>query len=415
MNKSKGRYLLVVIGCALFTAILRFASNSIGLLFAAIIGERGAFTVTDSSLFWTVRMLVNALTAPFVTSLFLKTSHKRFLLFLTVIASGCFLPMFLYSSPWMWMISAFLLGTCNAGQVIILSAILGNWFKVGTGTLLGICNAIAGIASALLCPLISSVIKAASWKAASFTVGVMILVSMLLAALILIPETPELVGLKAYEGNEAKKKTVSDDQPAKREDPLERDRIRSDSAAFRYLIIFIVVLSGVMCAQLCNHMPTYAGDRGFDLSFGAMLTSINSIVSMIAYLIIGYLCDRIGSWKAVMILFLLMGFSMLAPMLTGYSATGLIIASAGLGLSACPFGIFLPRLTESSFKDQFEKAFGKLTLWVNLIGTIFVYMVGVIYKSRAGFPLAFILCAAVCVITLAVAVLAQVTGKRRSA
>lgn len=404
MKKQSGRYLAVIIGCALFTTALNLPFNCTGLIFAATIQDTMAFTMSTSSLFWTIRALSNGLTAPLVTKLYLKTNSKVYLIFLGIMSALCYAPMVLYNQSWLWLVSAFALGVCNAGQILLLSSIINKWFRIGSGTLMGICNAASGLVTALFSPLLSAWIGASGWRSATLGLIVICFGSVLVSALALIPTAPEKVGLQPYgEGMTEKKNAVSDSS---------RDKVHTNKIWLVYVLIVIVALNSITINCMNNYMPTYATSLGHSLAVGALLTSIASVASILAQLVGGFLCDRIGSWKVVVLVYGIIGAAVVTMLAMNSSVTGLIIGASGIGICFFPFATLLPKLTQASFGDGYEVAFGKINAMVNLLGTASVFLMGTACSAESGFGLAFRITIGLCLLAIATAVCAFAVNKR---
>lgn len=396
MKKLNARYLAVIAGCALFTIALNLPFNCTGLIFTAAISDEIGFTMATASLFWTIRALSNGLTAPLVTKLYLKTGSRTYLIFLELMSVLCYVPMALYRQPWLWVVSAAALGVCNAGQILILAAIIDRWFKVGSGTLMGICNAASGLVTALFSPLLSSWIVSVGWQRATVGMSAMCFGCVLLAAFALIPAAPEKVGLRPYgEGTQgsAEKPTVH-----------AQDKVQTQRLWPVYVLITIVALSSITINCMNNYLPTYASSLGHALAVGAMLTSVSSISSILVQLVGGYLCDRIGSWRVALLVYGLIGASVAAMLAMNGSVTGLVIGSAGIGICFFPFATLLPKLTQASFGNGYETAFGKINAMVNLTGTATVFLMGLACSSEAGFTLAFEIIIGLCLFAMSAVV-----------
>ena len=405
MKSLNVRYIAVIIGCALFTTALNLPFNCTGLIFAATIADGAGFTMATSSLFWTIRALSNGLTAPLVTKLYLKSNSKVYLIFLGIMSVLCYAPMVLYKQSWLWLVSAVALGVCNAGQILLLSSIINKWFKLGSGTLMGICNAASGLITALFSPLLSAWIGNAGWRNATLGMIAICFASVLLSALVLIPTAPEKVGLKPYgEGmTDKKKKTIAD---------TSRDKVHTNKLWLVYVLIVIVALNSITINCMNNYMPTYATSLGHALSVGALLTSIASVASILVQLVGGWLCDRIGSWKVVILVYGVIGAAVVAMLTMSSSVAGLIIGASGIGICFFPFATLLPKLTQASFEDGFELAFGKINAMVNLFGTASVFLMGLACNSASGFGLAFRITIGLCGLAVTAAICAFAINKK---
>lgn len=184
-------------------------------------------------------------------------------------------------------------GSCLIGSTS-LNFLVDNWFRKGSGTVLGIAMSLTGIVTAVFSPIFSSLIESRGWQFAMIVMGfISILFCLPLAA---IKVTPEEKGLRAY-GAEESAEPVQPVAVTTEELPLVKD--------FTYYVLIVVMFMATVSFCMVHHVATYASSIGLSATTGALLVSTTMIGNMVFKLLMGFLCDKINPLRTSIISFAL--------------------------------------------------------------------------------------------------------------
>lgn len=272
------------------------ARTSFSLFFSPIIDEfawdRG---VTAGS--FSVGFLVSALFSPLMGKL-MDRSGPRAVMELGVVLMACGLLLApLTTQPWhLYVTIGCLVGTGSiclgySGQ----SLYLPNWFVKRRGLAVGLAFAGVGIGSIIILPWVQMLIDRSGWRAASWALGILILV--VLAPLnLLLRKRPEDIGLRP-DGDAAPTATTIA-PPSNVVDPVWAAMDWTLGLAMRtarFWWLSLGFFSGLYVWYAVQvHQTKYLVEIGFTSTSAAWALGMVSLVGIPGQIALGYLSDRIG-------------------------------------------------------------------------------------------------------------------------
>lgn len=229
----------------------------------------------------------------------------------------------LFSHVWQWYIAAVFAGIGTSCSMVVIPVVLNNWFRSRNGLVLGITMSSSGIAGALFSPLCSSLISAYGWRVTSVLMGAAGGILIIIPSLMILVADPEEVNGLPYYKERA---------PLCQKKSEKKDGTHTINAPARLLFSLsaVAILSVSSLTQFTFQIPTYADSLGLGLSIGAMMASYTMIGNVVGKLSIGLLADRIGIFRAIQSMIVLIAISM-GIFLVGNTSMGLLY----IGSFAC--------------------------------------------------------------------------------
>jgi MFS family permease len=211
-----------------------------------------------------------------------------------------------------------LLGTSATFAPLVADTTL--WFNRRRGIAVAVCISGNYLGGAIWPPVVQHFIDSAGWRATYIGVGVFCIVAMLPLALMLkrrppIPATPALSAAQGAAGH-----GTASERPL----GLSPGTLQA-----------LLCVAGVSCCVAMSmpqvHIVAYCGDLGFGAVRGAQMLSVMLGFSIASRLLSGWICDRIGGLRTLLLGSVLQGIALLA-FLPFNGLVSLFVVSAMFGL-----------------------------------------------------------------------------------
>lgn len=204
------------------------------------------------------------------------------------------------------------IGTCLYGSIPI-AALTSNWFHEKKGTATGLAFAGTGAASALLSPIVSSVISGFGWRMGCRLISLLILCTVIPVTLFLIRVTPEEMGLVPY----GQKQTTG--VPAEKQGFSRKQVFQTKSF---WLFSLSVFLLGSVTGPAQQQLVAYWSGSGNTAVFAASLYSLVMFVAIFTKIFLGAIYDHTSVTKGTVAVGTLSVLSYICLMLfpSGYAA-----------------------------------------------------------------------------------------------
>lgn len=203
-----------------------------------------------------------------------------------------------------------------------------QWFVRRRGRAMAIMGLGFALSNALLPPFARAMIDAFNWRDAYMVLGVMVWVLVIPAALLVVRDTPEQLGLHPDGAPEAPANEPGG-APLR---PGERDRRKIFSTATFWLLALPMATPGLVITALVFHQTSIFEERGLSANLAAGVFVAYSIASATVALVAGMVIDRLGPKIifAIGMLFLFVGTVLAAFIATPTQAA---VYAAVLGVS----------------------------------------------------------------------------------
>ena len=205
-----------------------------------------------------------------------------------------FVIMALAPSITFFYVAAVLLGFGNSTILyLMIPVLIGRWFKVNNGLLIGIGTAFSGVAGMLWSPVATSIILSNGYQAGYWMYAILSAVVGLFSTMVLIRTSPESCGVEPYGADRVKE---ADNKPAVLEGVTVKTALSKPGA-----LILIAIYAGLVNLGLTMnfYLPTYV--KSLDLyaaspetaaAVGAALASATMFGTLIGKVVLGFTNDK---------------------------------------------------------------------------------------------------------------------------
>ena len=278
------KWLIVAGGFLFFFMTMGLYSNCFSLYIIPITEElgftRGQFSIAQTMIF--MSGIICSLTAP---KLYKKLGLINVVRVAAVTGSVCYILESGATQLWQFYILSFVEGMCmNLTCSMPMAILIGEWFRSGANTAIGITAVGSGIGGSLLNIIVNSVITGYGWRTSFRVMGIAALIVNCIPAFVLLKREPSAVA------REKELKSAPDAKKVK--NPV-------DPMAYRFGIASMII-SFTGCVIMYVAVP-YLRDIGYSASFTALVSSGSMIVLAVGKFVYGILLDRIGIKKCFMI------------------------------------------------------------------------------------------------------------------
>ena len=335
-----------------------------------------------------------------------------------LMASGFLLAPFT-SQPWHLYLT---IGVLVGGGSVCLgysgqSLFLPNWFVRKRGLAIGIAFSGVGLGSVTLLPWVQSMILGAGWRAACWSLGLLILV-VLAPINLLLRKRPEDMGLRP--DGDAEPNAAAPPPPSNIRDPLwaatEWTLARAvRTARFQWLALgYFAALYAWYAVQV--HQTKYLQEIGFSANRAAWALGFVSLFGVVGQIALGHLSDRIGRewiWAISNLGFVLCYLALLVlrhdPSVVWLYL--MVAAQGGLGYGLT--SVMGAMVAEIFQGKHFGAIFGTIMLAALAGGAAGPWLTGVLHDAQGDYTVAFWLGVAFSVVS-ALAIWRASPGKIRA-
>ena len=304
--KKKGIHFawFVLIGVLLMMGLCRGGINSgMGLFFQPISADMH-IGVGEVAMMSSISALITMFWSPFAGRLLDKFDIRIITVVAVAIQAGCFAALSLVDAVWGFYALAGIMafGSVFATQ-LVGPMMINRWFKDKNGLAMGIMMSFVAICSAVLSPVVASIIASNGWRMGYIVLGVLALVIVIPAVLIWF-RTPEQKGQLPLGATEADIEAAKNADPkaaaeAAKNLPGLTSKQALKTPTFWFFFIFMVLLTGTLA--FASIVPTLAIEAGFDTVTSGFAMTAYMIGTAIAAVVFGTISDKLGPLKATMV------------------------------------------------------------------------------------------------------------------
>lgn len=363
--KQNGRlyygWILMIVGFVMMSIAY---TGSISITSVFVIPVTETFGI-DRSAFLLYQTIVT-LTAVVVTLYYGKRMAKgnvRLIVVLSALVAALGYIIFSTAqSLWMFYVGALFIGVGFSNCTVLpLSIVLNNWFggKV-RGTVMGFCFVGSGVGGLVILPLLNAVISSSGWRAGYIILACLFGVVALLA-LIFIIKTPEQRGFTRM-GETA---SEQEEDAGELKGMMIKEALRTPMF---WLIAATTTLSVFGSSAILFNSAPFFVECGFSTATAAQIASFNLGMLAIGKIVIGFICDKLGTkfgaiFSAAVfgLQFICLALMSINPMVFVFGAV-ICYGIGGGGITVCP-----PLLVNALFG---EKDYGNIVAAMNMATNI---------------------------------------------
>ena len=389
--KRHKHWLVLLACCGLSMFSVGLAVNTNGVFYAPVSEDIGVLLGTFSFQS-TINLLGNAAVALFIPFLLRRTRYRN-LIYLAV--AGTVLTTFLMSTvrtiPALYILGAFRGLAAGLIGVVPLTMIINEWFERYHGLATSIVLSFSGIGGAIFSPIFARIIETAGWERAYMLLALVMLLICLPALLLPFGLSPHSEGLAPYgaEDKPDSQPTQASTEPT----PAPRDPLA-------LITLALYALLGAAVTGVVHHFPGFAPSLGHSATMGALMLSVGMLANIAGKLILGWLSDRIGVFKAsVLFLFLVL---IAGSMLLTLHATGFLLLAAVLFGSCFAIAtVSNALLTRRVFGARHYGDAYAIVSFAGTVGAAFAMsLIGYVYDFTGSYMTAVIISLGFCLLNL---------------
>lgn len=413
-GKRVHRAWLMMVGCGFFAmATVGCVFSPIGVFYVAICDDMG-FLRSEISIWQQVHFLSAIIGMPLSVKALERFGARKAM---SACILGCALAaglMGTYTESWQWCISGVLYGTVGAMGTLQLAApvVIGNWFGKRTGMAMGIYGIIGVAASVAGAPLFSFVIAQVGWRMAYFVQAALILLLGLWFTLFVVKLRPSEMGARPYGISPEEARSVQGTTEELRKERAKVPWGAILSIPFLALFVFAGV-SSLIGSGFDAHLAGHGVAKGYDAFFGSLMTSALFLGSGMDKMLMGWLNDKIGVNRTVLIEYAIVICGMLG--LVFFHTPVLLLVSAFLfGVQDSFISVSLPLLVRKFFGvDKVAQVLGWVSIGSGIFGSFGSRLVGYSYDATGSFDPAFLLGVALCLVGVGCIMLANLSVRKK--
>lgn len=292
MNSKKSSYgWIVFLGLSISFLAIGAIYNTVSMYISPIITAhpeitRSAFTMTT-----TIQSTVTIIISLFLGKI-IKKLGMRNLLLIGCLCAGISQGIYsVGSSLWMFYCAAAIYGIALPFTMFVAAPILVNaWFKKNTGLLLGLASAFISFGGAVCGPLVGSWITNMGYQN-SYRTMMFVITTCGIIAFVLVRNNPPAGVLRIGEepDNDNKTSTYSSSVV------VGTTLAEAKKMPKYYALLFSTFLGMFAYAPMMVTLPVFSIDIGFTPIQAGTVMSCYSIAAMIFTVLVGILCEKIGS------------------------------------------------------------------------------------------------------------------------
>jgi sugar phosphate permease len=267
---------------------------------------------------------------PFATALMQTLGLKRtILLALTLLGTSVTLSGFI-TAPWMLFATWGVLVGLSAGATStgLAATVANRWFVRRRGLVVGLLMASGATGQLVFLPLLAALASSGSWRLVSWVVAA-VAIALIPIVLILLPERPASVGLRAFGA-------IEDDVIERRTNPL-TTAFAGLARGAKSFDFWLLASSFFVCGFSTNglvgtHLISYCMDHGIAEVTAAGLIASMGLFDLVGTTASGWLTDRYNPRVLLFVYYGLRGLSLMVLPFTDFDVVSLSIFAVFYGL-----------------------------------------------------------------------------------
>lgn len=367
--------------CVMMMVGIGIFNSCAGIFFMPVSKELG-IGVGQLSLYITIQSLVSMFIMPFTGKLFNKVNIRVLLGGAFALLAVAFGAMSAAKAVWWFYICGALIGVACAFILYMPVPILINsWFREKSGMAMGIAMAFAGVGAVIFNPIVNALVQSMGWRKGYIMTAVIGAVIVLPFVLFVVRSKPADKGLLPYGAKEGAAVAAAAEQlegvPASK---------ALKSTAFVMTALFAGVI--IMGSGITSHIPGIAANYGFSTAIGATAASMLGIGVIIGKLLIGFLSDKLGPAKGIIINLIAGCAGLVMVLFNGGSSILLYGGVILLGFGTC-LGTVSPALvakTAFGVRD-YNVIYSYISTVSSLAGAISISLYGFVYDATSSYAI----------------------------
>lgn len=407
LKDASVRHWLVAVGAGL---LMVAASAVVGLSFQVVpVSTAFKISIPTLMIYYSIYTVGSAISMASSGRIASKIGMKPVVIVGGLLSTIAFLGMSMALDVITLYICAFLLGLGWGGSTSLAATVLvTNWFDKRRGTVMGAVMACSGLGGIFLGLVLPRIIQSMGWQAGYVGLAMFMFVFVVLPGVFLIGSYPAKYNLLPYGAL-----AVAGEEPvtigAEKDTGVKYSRALRSSALY---ILFAAMFCLSLCSVVQQYYPTIIQSRGIDAVAVGTLVSILSAGLIVGKILVGYLRDKMGMERALIIPTLLgVGGFVALTFFTGYAPIAIAMVFMGVGLTTST--VLIPSFGAKVFGTRdFAGIYGLILMGTPIASAIGAPLWGLIAQAAGGYNSVLLGCAALLVLAALLLIASRRAAKR---
>jgi MFS family permease len=382
---------IIVAACFAVMVIMHGTYNTFGIFFTSL---QSAFDTTRAVISGgnSVAFLIMGISSIIIGILSDRFGPRKVLTACAILFGASFLLLSQAKAVWQLYLCLALGGTgLSAPDIVPLSTVV-RWFVKKRGAMSGIMKVGTGAGMTIMPIAASMLIASIEWRNAYIVLGALVLITVIPLAQ-LLKRDPREMGL--LPDGEQKKPDI--EIPMTEEGLSVPEALRTRQFWLVCVFYFTVVYCGI---TLLTHIAPYAMDLGISSTIAALIVSIIGATSMVGRLTMGFVGDRIGIRRGVIICLIIL-ITALSILQVARQPWILFLFAAIYGFNHGGFFALISPFIAGLFGTRSQGALlGGVIFCGTVGGSIGMVLSGHIFDITESYRIAFIILLALAIIGL---------------
>jgi MFS family permease len=364
--------------CLMFGGIVGVIGNSAGIYLKPVSEDLGVSLAALNG-YLTVVALVMTATLPLAGWLLPRVKVQYLLAAALTLGTGTYAASALFTSLTHWYVAAVGLGISFGFLLYVpVPLLVNNWFQRRNGLAIGLTAAFASVVAAVVNPLGGALIASIGWRETRAIMGLVGFLMSVPAVLLLVRYSPERMGLRPYGADEVEAGTAADGgAPAS---PAWGFSLGEALRSARFWLIALAAGLFALGASMLQQTPSHASTVGIASATGATGVSAIMIGGIVCKLGLGWLHDRIGVLRTVLVSTSLGVVGAVVVVTSGSAPTGFLVGCFLFGGAYAGLTV-MPPLVVRRFLGTAD--YSRIYSWVTFSLGAFSALAPVVYASIA--------------------------------
>jgi MFS family permease len=388
---------VVVLSCVILQIIMLVPRNSYGVFINPLSDEFGWSRALISGAF-SLSTIIMGISSIIMGWLNDRKGPRIVMTICGILVGSGLILVYWADSIWqLYLFFAIIFGLGMGGLMTPQMSTITRWFVSKRHLMLGLLLAGGGVGGIIGPPLITWLIYNYNWREAFLFIGVAILFLMIVSAQFL-KRDPSQIGEKPYQNRHKldTKTATTDTHGLSLKQALQSAKFWMFSLImFCFCFIFTLVMV---------HVVPLAIDRGISAVSAATLLSVFNVAMTAGSFIIGFIADKIGSRRMLIICLILLS-GVILFLIPVKSAWTLGIFAVVMSLGGGGMGVLQPTIVAELFGLKSNGVILGVNAFVATLGSALGALIaGLIFDTTGNYQLSFIICAILSITSVILAV-----------
>lgn len=302
MGKKKYYPWVIMLVCCVYAGATIGIGTNCGSIFMPVMAEEFGVGLGVVSSQMTVMCIAMSIGSLWVGRVINRIDIRKLMTLSAFLTGISFIAQGFVQNLWQYYLTGILLGFgVSMGSFMTITVIMNNWFVKNRGAVIGVTLSVSSVVGIVMNPLLNSIIESQGWRIAVALKGGLLLLTIPLVWLF-IRMYPHQKGSVAWGAEEISAETAPEDRVSDASSGAEEYKTFR-LAPLLMMIIFVFIYT--VCMNHSGHLQNIAASAGFSSNIGAMMVSAYLAGEFIGKLCIGWLNDKYGINRAVLMVVLI--------------------------------------------------------------------------------------------------------------